>query len=778
MNYHPVTGAASESLPLDNIFSRLVAMGYSPMPIVPGDKMPGVYSAGFWDKMCKWGVRCDTAAAPETIAMWASWPGAGVAVACGYNGLCAIDIDSEDQAVIEAVESILPKSPVRKRGSRGYTAYYRGDVSKVVNAQIGLDQGGGVDILARGGATVIPPSIHKTPGVGAYRWLTVDTLEHLSCEYLPWLPDDIKARLIEVLKPFGAEDYDEEPRERVIGGSDSIWREVNREALSRPSEWVPKLGPKFRREGASFRLQAEWRGGDGYNVSVHKRGIKDFARGERMSAIDLVMAALDTKDYQALNWLKDKLGIVEPEAKSEPSAETTASAAKTPEQKQTNNDAPTEDAVASSFAEQRGGDLKFCHHAGRWYEWFGGVWRVNETGIVLQRIRELSRAMSSDAGPKIQAAVNKVSFSRGAESFCKVDPTFAVTSDHWDKDQMLLGTPDGTVDLRTGDLRESDPADGITKSAAVSPAKIATCPTWLRFLREATGGDVEMTRFLQQWCGYALTGDVREHAFVFVYGPGGNGKSVWLNTIAGIMGDYHAVAPMEALTESFNERHPTDLAGLRGSRLVTAIETEEGKAWAEAKLKSLTGGDPIKARFMRQDFFTYQPQFKLTVAGNHKPTLRNVDAAMKRRINIVPFEHTPVEPDRQLEEKLKAEWPMILRWAIDGCIDWQKHGLIRPVSITAATGNYFEAQNIFKQWLEEECVYEPKNTYRTAKARELFASWTAYAKAAGVPAGGVVKFAESLHGAGCVNVKSTGGVRSWCGVELRRAPCRNGDDSF
>jgi putative DNA primase/helicase len=113
---------------------------------------------------------------------------------------------------------------------------------------------------------------------------------------------------------------------------------------------------------------------------------------------------------------------------------------------------------------------------------------------------------------------------------------------------------------------------------------------------------------------------------------------------------------------------------------------------------------------------------------------------------------------------------MILRWAIDGCIDWQKHGLIRPVSITAATGNYFEAQNIFKQWLEEECVHEPKNTYRTARAKELLASWTFYAKAAGVPAGGVVKFAESLQGAGCVNVKSTGGVRSWHGVELRRPP--------
>jgi hypothetical protein len=157
MNYHLVNGSASEGLPLDNIFSRLVAMGYSPMPIVPGDKMPGVYSAGFWAKAGKWEGRCDTAAAPETIAMWASWPGAGIAVACGYNGLCAIDIDSEDPAVIEAVESILPKSPVRKRGRRGYTAYYRGNMAKITLVQIRLDNGDGVDIIARGGATVIPP---------------------------------------------------------------------------------------------------------------------------------------------------------------------------------------------------------------------------------------------------------------------------------------------------------------------------------------------------------------------------------------------------------------------------------------------------------------------------------------------------------------------------------------------------------------------------------------------------------------------------------------------
>jgi putative DNA primase/helicase len=336
------------------------------------------------------------------------------------------------------------------------------------------------------------------------------------------------------------------------------------------------------------------------------------------------------------------------------------------------DDLVTEDSVASAFTLQHAGELRYCHHAGRWYEWTGNVWRMNETGIVLQQIRELTRAVSAGAEAKVRTNVNKVSFASGAERFSKHDPKFAVTSKHWDKDPMLLGTPGGTVDLRTGELRPGDQADGITKSTAVAPVPRAICPIWLKFLSEATGGnDREMVQFLRRWFGYALTGDTSEHQFVFVHGPGGNGKSAWLNTVAGIIGEYHRVAPIDTFTESGSDRHPTDLAALRGARLVSATETEEGRPWAESKIKQMTGGDTIAARFMRQDFFEYRPQFKLTIVGNHKPSLRNVDDAMRRRINIVPFEHKPKEPDLQLEEKLKSEWPAILRWAIDGCLDWQ-----------------------------------------------------------------------------------------------------------
>ena len=197
---------------------------------------------------------------------------------------------------------------------------------------------------------------------------------------------------------------------------------------------------------------------------------------------------------------------------------------------------------------------------------------------------------------------------------------------------------------------------------------------FLRFLAEVTAGDCELQSFLQRLFGYSLTGSVREHALAFFYGLGANGKSVLLSTASGLLGDYHTTAPIETFTASGSDRHPTEIAGLRGARLVTAIETEEGRRWAESRIKALTGGDKIPARFMRQDFFEFTPQFKLVIAGNHKPGLRSVDEAIRRRFNLVPFTVTiPTEKrDKELSEKLKPEWSGILQWMIDGCLAWQK----------------------------------------------------------------------------------------------------------
>jgi putative DNA primase/helicase len=234
------------------------------------------------------------------------------------------------------------------------------------------------------------------------------------------------------------------------------------------------------------------------------------------------------------------------------------------------------------------------------------------------------------------------------------------SSDQWDFDPWLLNTPAGVVDLRTGMIGPHNPNHYMTKITAVAPA--GDCPLWHKILARITGGNTELQDFLMRVMGYCLTGITREHALFFGYGTGANGKGTFLNTMTAILAGYAAVAPMETFTATPTDRHPTDLAMLRGARLVTAQETEEGRRWAESRIKAMTGGDPISARFMRQDFFTFLPLFKLFIAGNHKPGLRGVDEAMRRRLNLIPFTVTISVADRdvQLADKLKPEMPGIL----------------------------------------------------------------------------------------------------------------------
>jgi putative DNA primase/helicase len=246
-------------------------------------------------------------------------------------------------------------------------------------------------------------------------------------------------------------------------------------------------------------------------------------------------------------------------------------------------------------------------------------------------------------------------------------------------------------------------------------------------------------------CGYALTGSTREHALFFLWGTGANGKGTFVNAIAGTLADYRRTAPIETFVASHNEQHPTDLAGLHGARLVTVTETEEGRRWAEAKIKVLTGGDEISARFMRQDFFDYTPQFKLMISGNHKPSLRSVDEAIRRRFNLIPFTVTiPSEKrDTELGEKLKAERGAILQWMIDGCLAWQEQGLAPPEAVTAATAAYLAEQNVFSDWVGECCELKPNAWERSVT---LFASWKRWAEQSGQYVGDAKTFRARLEG--------------------------------
>jgi putative DNA primase/helicase len=399
----------------------------------------------------------------------------------------------------------------------------------------------------------------------------------------------------------------------------------------------------------------------------------------------------------------------------------------------------SEDAIALTFTETHGTTMRFDHDVGKWYQWSTTHWRPLTVPAAFHFAREIGRKLGSGKKQICKAAV-----AGGAERFARADPKHAVTADTWDRDPWLLGTPKGTLNLKNGRMHSPRPEDGITKLTGCFPDSREP-EMWMRFLADSTNGNPELMVYLQRVAGYCLTGLTAEHALFFIYGPGGNGKSVFLNILVHILGDYAVSAPMDTFTSSKFNSHPTELAMLKGARLVTASETEEGRAWAEARIKALTGGDPITARFMRQDFFTYQPHFKLLFAGNHQPTLTSVDPAMRRRFNMLPFIHKPPMPDHMLEEKLKEEAPRILGWALRGCLDWQKGGLGRPEIVLEATDEYFDDQDVFGQWIEERADIEIGNSGKWETAASLFGDWEKFAKTHGEHAGTSKAFGAAMR---------------------------------
>lgn len=426
----------------------------------------------------------------------------------------------------------------------------------------------------------------------------------------------------------------------------------------------------------------------------------------------------------------------------------------------------TDEALALAFAAMHENRLRYVATWGKWLMWDGCRWQIDHTLHAFDLARRLCRTESIKCNkPKTSTAIASAKTVAAVERLTKADRRLAATVDQWDANIWLLNTPECVVDLQTGRSRTPKIADYTTKVTAASPG--GECPRWLDFLNRITGGDGDLRLFLQRMAGYALTGSTEAHALFFGFGTGANGKGVFVNTIAGIMGDYAAVAPMEAFIASFGDRHPTELASLRGARLVTAQETEEGRRWAESRIKALTGGDRIAARFMRQDFFEFTPQFKLLIIGNHKPGLRGVDEAIRRRMNLIPFGITIPEQERdeKLPERLREEWPGILAWMIDGCLDWQGEGLAQPEAVRKATEQYLEAEDALSQWMTERCTVKA-GFYATSS--ELFGNWKAWADQAGEYAGSQKRFSQALLARGLAPRRQGGtGKTGFDGIGLR-----------
>ncbi len=370
-----------------------------------------------------------------------------------------------------------------------------------------------------------------------------------------------------------------------------------------------------------------------------------------------------------------------------------------------------------------GHELRYCNAWGLWLIWDGRRWRRDLTQEVERRAKDTVRRIYTEAATAESEADRKslAKWAVQSESAARLrdlvrlaqsEPEIAVAPDDLDADPWLLNVANGTLDLRTGDLRPHDPADHITRIAPVDYDPDAPHGEWSAFLDRVTQGDDGLASYLQRTVGYSLTGRVSEQALFFLYGSGANGKSTFTEVLLKLLGDYGKQADPELLLARSGDVHPTGIADLQGARLVVCAEVEEGRRWAEVTVKQLTGGDRIKARFMRQDFFEFAPTFKIWLAANHKPTVRGSDHAIWRRLKLIGFE-ARIPADEQIpdyHERLVAdEAAGILRWAVEGCLSWQRDGLVEPKAVRAAVDEYRAEEDVLAAFLEECCEIEPQD---------------------------------------------------------------------
>jgi len=396
----------------------------------------------------------------------------------------------------------------------------------------------------------------------------------------------------------------------------------------------------------------------------------------------------------------------------------------------------TDTGNAERLADAQGHRLRHVEGWDKWLVWDGSRWVLEGAqAFVAQLVKESIRSIKLEASRVEDLEAKKALYSwatscesagrrRACEQLAAVEEGIAISHAVLDGDPWLFCCANGTLDLRTGLLLEHDPEHLITKRSPVVYSPDADCPTWERFLLEVMGGDRELVDWLQRAVGYSLTGRVSEQVLFFLYGVGSNGKSVFVKTLLEVLGDYGVVGAPDLLLAKNGQAHPTEQTDLAGARLVSCQELEQNRSWAEATVKQLTGGDPIKARRMREDFWTFLPTHKFWISGNHKPHVRGTDRGIWRRMRLIPFTVSfEGREDRELEAKLAAEAPGILAWAVRGCLRWQAEGLAPPAAVVQATEAYREEQDTLGLFLEERCELDEEGRISRAQLRLAYDAW-------------------------------------------------------
>lgn len=383
----------------------------------------------------------------------------------------------------------------------------------------------------------------------------------------------------------------------------------------------------------------------------------------------------------------------------------------------------------------KGDDLRFCHTRNKWLAWEGARWIVDETGAAARAMVDTVRArfLAAVGIPDATARQKFSAWCIGAENMGKVESAlrtattrtaFATIIDQWDADPFLAAAKGATLDLRAVIHRGMDRSDYLTMQLGAAYTPEADCPRWRQFLEEIFGGDQELISFVQRAVGYCLTGDTREQKMFLLHGGGANGKSTFLKILMDLLGGYADNASFETFDANKRSEASNDLAKLRGKRLVTVIETEEGKRLAEARVKSVTGNDMITCRFLYAEYFSYYPTYKIWLAMNHLPQIRGTDNGIWRRILLIPFAQSFIgREDKTLMETLDAELDGILQWALEGLRAWWDRGLDPPVVVIKATASYRGDSDQIGRWIEERCLVSENLFLPSGKGYDDYKKW-------------------------------------------------------
>jgi putative DNA primase/helicase len=445
---------------------------------------------------------------------------------------------------------------------------------------------------------------------------------------------------------------------------------------------------------------------------------------------------------------------------------------------------------AERLVAQHGAALRYVVNIG-WHVWDGKRYRHDPAEVAARTLaHDTARAMLTAAFDMpgrtkeqeeqkktiIKFAIGSGNAAKTASMLSQAEPSLAVETDDLDRDPWLLNCANGTLDLRTRELRPHSQGDLMTKLSPVAYDPDAKCPIWERIMGEIFGGDTDMVDYVQRALGYCLTGLTTEQVVFIMHGGGSNGKSLMLEIVAAVLADYAAQCPSDTFVEKKNGGGiPNDIARLVGARFVSVVETEQDTKLAEGLVKQATGGDRITARFMRQEFFEFIPKFKLAMATNHKPRVRGTDNAIWRRIRLLPFLVTFVDPDGAkegdhvkdygLKDKLMNELDGVLRWMVDGCEQWQKEGLTKaPKTVMEATTEYRESQDATAGFIEECCHVSPGLRVKVGKLYKSYRNWC---DGAGETALSSNAFGMALEEKGYPAKRGGGGARERIGLNLK-----------